>query len=41
MVQQRTFQVSQNGVFRTQEWADGFRNFERRLDQPLLTGYIT
>ena len=40
VVRQRTFHVSQNGVFRTREWTDGNRDFERLLDQPLLTGYV-
>jgi hypothetical protein len=40
MVRQRTFQVSQNGMFRTHGWTDGVREFERLLDQPLLTGYV-
>jgi hypothetical protein len=39
--QQWTFQVSQNGVVKTQEWADGFREFERRLDRILLARYVT
>jgi hypothetical protein len=40
VVRQQRCQVSQNGGFKTKAWADGVRDVERRLAQPLLTGCV-